>query len=116
MDTVGEFASRAIGPEAGGLEHTGNANPGRQTPGAEFANSINIRVTSRKVATLDFAVGAKGEEKNAELKGPERLVVPNRRRFRSARAKGEILGGRAEGHRSPRRPSFTTSRPLLCGW
>jgi hypothetical protein len=65
---------------------------------------------------LDFAEGAKGEEKDAELEGPERLATPNRGRFRSARANGEILGGRAEGHRSPRRPNFTVSRPLLCGW
>jgi hypothetical protein len=66
------------------------------------------------VGGYDFAFWAKGEEKDAELKGQERVAIPNRGRFRSARAKGEILDGRITGLISPRYPRFTVSGVLLC--
>jgi hypothetical protein len=37
----------------------------------EFATSVNIRVTSRKLEPLDFAEEAKDEKKNAESRVQE---------------------------------------------
>jgi hypothetical protein len=95
--------------------------PGKGTTAAlearvESATSVNTRVTKGKLRGPHFAGWAKGEENDAELKGQERVAILNRGRCRSARARGEILGGRVESYISPRRPSFTGSRSLLSCW
>jgi hypothetical protein len=45
----------------GDMEHAGEANPGRQTPRPEFADSINTRDTSRKVAAVISPKGRKAK-------------------------------------------------------
>jgi hypothetical protein len=74
----------------------------------------NNRVTKGKLEGQHFALWRKDEAQKANSRDEEPATTSNRGSFRSARRKGEILGGRTDGILPSRRPSFTALGSLLC--